>query len=424
MKMSLKFKIILNVLWVILLIDISCIVFNYSNYMSTNNAYIESLAATVANTCNLVIDGDKVAGYLENLQRDTQYYETWNRLLDYRNTNPDIVELSVINFEEDGGHYVFDTNLSEEGAFLGDVVAFDKKQEQIKEHLINCEAIDSIAYQNHTDIYIPLKTSYNISVAYVIVGISTENFRSDQLIYLLQLTGIVTGITLGFGALLIWMMHKSVINPINQMADAAANYSQKKIEVSGASPLSKIEIATGDELERLCESMKKMEHDILQSSVDLTLANWNSQHDSMTQLYNKRFYQDLVVQLKNESNVGIIYFDIDNLKAVNDNYGHDRGDETILKASRFIHKYIEDGMYGCRVGGDEFVVLFKNGSLHKVEQLVDEMRGDKEHLLQEDIKEFCCRIAIGGTVRNDEETLAEAMKRAEELMYQNKHVKR
>ncbi len=424
MRMSLKYKITLNVLLVILLIDISCIAFNYSNYVSTNNEYIESLAGTVANTCNLVIDGDKVAGYLKNLRRDTQYYETWNRLIDYRNTNPDIVKLSVINFEEDGGHYVFDTNLSEEGAFLGDVVTFDKKQEQIKAQLINCEAIDAIAYQKHTDIYIPLKTSYNIPVAYVIVGISTENFRSDQMIYLLQLTAIVTSIALGYGVLLIWIMHKSVINPINQMTNAADSYSQQRIEISGASPLSKLHISTGDELERLCESMKKMEHDILQSSVDLTLAVWNSQHDSMTQLYNKRFYKDLLGQLKNEPDVGIIYFDIDNLKAVNDNYGHDRGDEAILKASRFIHKYIEDGMYGCRVGGDEFVVLFKNGSLQKVEQLVDEMRGDKEHILEEEIKEFCCRIAIGGTVRSDEETLAEAMKRAEELMYQNKHVKR
>ncbi len=423
MKSSLKYKITLTVLLVVVLIDVGCIAFNYNNYVSVNSDYIESLAATVANTCQLVIDGDSVAGYLETGQRDTQYYETWNRLIDYRNTNPDIVKLNVINFAEDGGHYVFDTNLTEEGAYLGDVCSLDSKQEKIKNQLINCEEVDAIEYRNHTDIYIPIKSSYNIPVAYVIVGISTESFEAAQLLYLLQVTGIVTGITLGFGALLIIIIHKQVIEPINQLSFAAANYS-RTFGTDEASLLSQINIHTGDELERLCESMKKMENDILKSAVDLSLATWNSQHDSMTQLYNKRFYTEILEKWKDEPRVGIIYLDIDNLKKMNDTYGHDRGDEIILKAANFIHKYDQPGMFSSRVGGDEFVILIREGSGVKVDELVEKMRRDKEAILADEITDFCCRLAIGGTVRMSGEELAETIKRADENMYENKHVKR
>ena len=85
-------------------------------------------------------------------------------------------------------------------------------------------------------------------------------------------------------------------------------------------------IRTGDELERLCESMKKMEHDIIASSSQLAIADWNSNHDSMTQLYNKRHYKEQLKELQNDSTIGVIYFDIDNLKRMNDTFGHEKGD--------------------------------------------------------------------------------------------------
>lgn len=357
MKRPLKNKITLTVMMVVLFIDIGCIMFNYSNYVSVNREYIDSLAGTVANACKLVIDADRVADYLNTRQRDTQYYEIWNRLIDYRNTNSDIVKLSVINFEDDGGHYIFDTNLTEQGAFLGDICTLDSKQKKVYTKLISCEELESIEYSSHTDIYIPIKSSNNIPVAYVIVGISTESTQTAQLWYLIKLTAIVSIITIGFGIVLIVFMHKSVILPINKLSYAAANYSKSMGSDEKLSPLSQIHINTGDELERLCDSMKKMENDILKSSVDLALANWNSNHDSMTQLYNKRYYREMLENMKEEASVGIIYFDIDNLKKINDNYGHDLGDEMIIKAARFIHKYEKTGSFCCRVGGDEFVML-------------------------------------------------------------------
>ena len=137
-------------------------------------------------------------------------------------------------------------------------------------------------------------------------------------------------------------------------------------------------IRTGDELERLCESMKKMEHDIIASSSQLAIADWNSNHDSMTQLYNKRHYKEQLKELQNDSTIGVIYFDIDNLKRMNDTFGHEKGDAVILKAAEFIRRYLTEQASGFRIGGDEFVMLIRDCTEEKVQELVSTMRGDEK----------------------------------------------
>ncbi len=424
MKRPLKSKIILAVLLICLAIDICCVAFNYSKFVSVNNAYTTELAKTVINTCTLVIDGDRVEDYLDTRRRDTDYYIIWNKLIDYRNINKDIMKLSVVNFQENGCYYIFDTELSSDGAFLGDYRSYDAKQDAVKTELINFSMDKSLIYDTHTDIYIPIKSSYNIPVAYVVAGISTDNIQKEQWSYLLWMALIITGITVVFGIVLILFMNKRIIIPINTMTTVAVNYAKRVKEDTNTSPLQQINIETGDELERLCESLKKMEHDILVSSANLINATWNSNHDSMTQLYNKRYYRELLLQIEEEKSVGVVYLDIDNLKLMNDRYGHDQGDEVILKAAELIHQYETTGTECCRVGGDEFVMILRNTTKAAVNDLVDRMRADKNNTLSQLSKDFICRMAVGGAFRKGNEPIAETIKTAEGEMYKNKHAKR
>ena len=76
---------------------------------------------------------------------------------------------------------MYDTDLTENGAFLGDIRPYDEVQNAIKDELIACEKIEPLEYNGRSDYYIPLNSSYNIPVAYIIVGISTENVRREQL---------------------------------------------------------------------------------------------------------------------------------------------------------------------------------------------------------------------------------------------------
>lgn len=235
---------------------------------------------------------------------------------------------------------------------------------------------------------------------------------------------IVTGVVFIFGILLILYMHRNIIAPINRMTSAAVGYAKNLKEDSQTSPLQQLSIETGDELERLCESLKTMENDILISSVNLVNATWNSNHDSMTQLYNKRYYWELLPQLENEKNIGVIYMDIDNLKLMNDRCGHDQGDEVIMNAADLIHDYEIAGAECCRVGGDEFVMIIKNTTPEEVENLVVRLREDKNNVLSNLPKEFVCRLAVGGAFRQENESIGVTIKNAEQEMYKNKHAKR
>ena len=424
MKRPLKNKIILSVLFIVFAIDICCIAFNYSKFVRLNNTYTTELARTVINTCTLIIDGDRMEDYLETRKRDTDYYAIWNKLIDYRNTNKAIMKLSVVSFRENGCYYIFDTDLSDNGAFLGDLRAYDTTQKSVKDALMNFTMDKSLEYGTHTDIYVPIKSSYNIPVAYVVAGISVDSIKKEQEQYLIWLVMIVPGAAFVFGILLIFYMNRSIITPINMMTSAAVSYAKNLKEDSQTSPLQQLSIQTGDELERLCESLKTMENDILISSVNLVNATWNSNHDSMTQLYNKRYYWELLPQLENEKNIGVIYMDIDNLKLMNDRYGHDLGDEVIMNAADLIHDYEIAGAECCRVGGDEFVMIIRNTTLEEVDDLVVRLREDKNNVLSNVSKEFVCRLAVGGAFRLENESIGVTIKNAEQEMYKNKHAKR
>lgn len=424
MKRPLKNKIILSVLFIVFAIDICCIAFNYSKFVRLNNTYTTELARTVINTCTLIIDGDRMEDYLETRKRDTDYYEIWNKLIDYRNTNKGIMKLSVVSFKENGCYYIFDTDLSDNGAFLGDLRAYDTTQKSVKDALMNFTMDKSLVYGTHTDIYVPIKSSYNIPVAYVVAGISVDSIKKEQEQYLIWLVMIVTGVAFVFGILLISYMNRSIITPINRMTSAAVSYAKHLKEDSQTSPLQQLSIQTGDELERLCESLKTMENDILISSVNLVNATWDSNHDSMTQLYNKRYYWELLPQLENEKNIGVIYMDIDNLKLMNDRFGHDLGDEVIMNAADLIHDYEIAGAECCRVGGDEFVMIIRNTTPEEVDDLVVRLREDKNNVLSNASKEFVCRLAVGGAFRLENESIGVTIKNAEQEMYKNKHAKR
>ncbi len=421
MKKSLKYKIVLAIVIVACIMNVSFILVNYVNYMNVNRDYTDSLAQTVANTCRLVVDGDSVTGYLGNRRRNTAYYEVWNKLIDYKNTNENVLQISVMNFTDGGGCYVYDTDLTENGAFLGDIRPYDMIQESVKDDLIACREIEPLEYNGRSDYYIPLNSSYNIPVAYIIVGISTENVRMEQLTYLGYITLIVTATTVFFGICLIRFMQHSVLEPLNAMSIAASSYSGAVLQDGKESPISRMNITTGDELERLCESMKKMEHDIIASGAQLAIADWNSNHDSMTQLYNKRYYKEQLRELQDDSTIGVLYFDIDNLKRMNDTFGHEKGDAVILKAAEFIRGYLSERASGFRIGGDEFVMLIRDCTEEKVRELVSTMYGDERGNLSDVTAEFYCRLAIGGAFRKTGETLENTIKRADDEMYKNKH---
>ncbi len=420
MKKSLRRKISSIVLISMLVINVVSILMNYLNFISSQEKFSYSTASTVAETCSLIIDNDSLTKYIRSGCRDTDYYVTWNKLIDYRNTNEDIVELSVVNFKEDGCHYIFDTDLSENGAFLGDMKEFDARQNRIRKKLIEGDIVDSIVYTDKIDVYRPLHSSFNIPLGYVVVGISTAQAAREQHIYLLRMSLVMLFLGVVVVIYMLLFLSRNVVNPINQLAEATAGYAESVKEDDAFSKLSRLSIKTGDEIEHLCYSVQKMERDLLSSSNNLSIAMWNSNHDSMTQLYNKRYLKEYTENHADYEKVAAIYFDVDNLKKMNDICGHEAGDEVIKKTADFIRNHELEHSFSVRMGGDEFLMLLFDYSEEEIAKMVREMKADPGTKLTEPDQEVQCRIAIGYAFDDQKQELEEVIQNADKEMYKDK----
>lgn len=79
-------------------------------------------------------------------------------------------------------------------------------------------------------------------------------------------------------------------------------------------------------------------------------------YDSMTGCKTRLYFDKVAKRKYSLSNYGVIYVDIDNLKRINDEKGHDFGDEEIKRVANELLN-LKDVLDVCRVGGDEFVVF-------------------------------------------------------------------
>ncbi len=105
--------------------------------------------------------------------------------------------------------------------------------------------------------------------------------------------------------------------------------------------------------------------------------------DDLTGAGNRRFFYRAMQETMNSSNelrrpFALMLFDIDNFKIYNDAFGHEAGDEILCETVRLLRAIVRRGDHVCRIGGDEFVVIFadpegprKSGpaNLESVEQI-------------------------------------------------------
>lgn len=148
--------------------------------------------------------------------------------------------------------------------------------------------------------------------------------------------------------------------------------------------------------------------------------------DAMTKLHNRaEFERDMDrFTAKNSRKMGVVMFDLNNLKYVNDTFGHEMGDYYIINGSRVIYESFEKCGRIYRIGGDEFCCIAKNLSEEAYMERSREMelRIADFHVEGDNAPDITMAIASGyaafdSSVDND---LKETMKRADVRMYERK----
>jgi two-component system, cell cycle response regulator len=148
--------------------------------------------------------------------------------------------------------------------------------------------------------------------------------------------------------------------------------------------------------------------------------------DELTGLYNRRgFLASAMHQLKlahrHSQDVLLLFFDMDNLKGINDAFGHREGDLAIIRAADALEKTFRDSDILARFGGDEFAVLASEASISNREAIEARMDRNLEKVNAEESR-YKLSLSIG-IARFDSETtcsLGELMARADHDMYLHK----
>ena len=152
--------------------------------------------------------------------------------------------------------------------------------------------------------------------------------------------------------------------------------------------------------------------------------------DGLTGVYNRSFFDQEHMQAIANANryhipFAIIMIDVNELKAVNDYYGHERGDEMIVRVAHLLKEVCRKTDIAARIGGDEFAALMPSTTLAQAESVFQRLRNFEEHLTMlckhKDGRELLVPIRISiGVCASDEIPSDEVFKEADRRMYLDK----
>ena len=169
----------------------------------------------------------------------------------------------------------------------------------------------------------------------------------------------------------------------------------------------------------------------LELSVDRLRFLYN--RDMLTEIYNRRGLEEFFGEyhdecVRNKTGLAVIAFDMDGLKTINDNFGHNEGDYAIKAIAYGLTRSINVNEVCARAGGDEFIVLAKNYTEELAESFIKKVRTVIEQKVMLDGKEFKVEVSSGIHIEypvdadeNDAHKIFErCLKEADQQMYSEK----
>ena len=220
-----------------------------------------------------------------------------------------------------------------------------------------------------------------------------------RVIILLQTVGIF---------FMVWLTSRLGIHPVLNAVE----------RIKEDSPIPEI---GANEFRYLARTYNKM-YEVYKNSLERL--NFKASHDDLTGAYNRAGF-DLLMSSLDLTSTYLILIDVDNFKAVNDTYGHEAGDQVLIKVVKTLKGNFRSDDYVCRMGGDEFIVL----AVHATSM--------QQHLLETKITQINRELAdtqdglpatsisagiVHGSPEKDSDTL---MREADKALYETKkHGKR
>ena len=279
-------------------------------------------------------------------------------------------------------------------------------------------------------------------IGYAMVDVSMSVVRARQADQIVRLFIYMTVTIILICAVIFLIIYLSFIKPVKKITSIASSYDSEN-PAKSHDDFDKLEIKNHDELYDLTLSIKKMENDVNNKIIELTETNRRlvesqqfarkmtelANKDALTGVRNKIAYDGMVnvineeISKGNPTPFGVIMVDLNYLKNINDDYGHDSGDTALIKlcnliCATFTHSPV------FRVGGDEFVVIVRTVDYERVEKLINEFNTKIDELSHDDYllpaEKISAAIGFSRFDKKTDKCVDDVFKRADKAMYERK----
>ena len=279
-------------------------------------------------------------------------------------------------------------------------------------------------------------------ICYALVDITMATVRSKQNSSIIRLFVYLISTVVILSIIGVVVINFTLVKPVKILQGAAKSYDVNDPERTHAI-FSSLKVNVHDEFSDLADNMRNMENDINNKISELTLMNKElvqsqlearrmselANKDALTGVRNKAAYDEEVKKIderiasKEDIKFGIAMVDLNYLKSINDDYGHNSGDSALIKLCNIICAIFAHSPV-FRIGGDEFVIILKGKDYHKANKLIDEFNAKIDELNEDDelLPAEKASAAIGYSKFNpkSDTCVEDVFKRADQLMYARK----
>ena len=163
-----------------------------------------------------------------------------------------------------------------------------------------------------------------------------------------------------------------------------------------------------------------------EESKELMEIRKNYRQDALTGIGNRRELDNAFRRYSNALPViggfCIISVDMDDLKVINDNYGHLEGDAALCEVARILREVVGNRGRATRTGGDEFVVCLRANQQEVAEKYVQSIRERIEEYNESSAKPWYLHASIGYAFCRNANSILLAMEQADKNMYEDKRI--
>ncbi len=261
--------------------------------------------------------------------------------------------------------------------------------------------------------WLPLSNGMRLNVT---VPVSETEGEWQELIW--NILSVALGVLLA-SSLFTMYYTKHITKPLEELTEAAEQVDKGNYNIA-------LDYDRDDEVGRLMNTFKRLTEHMKEN---ISTLNRRAYVDALTAVRNKWAYASYIEDLqacmdsdKEQMKFAVGVFDCDDLKSINDKYGHDKGDIYLQKASHLMCRIFQHSPV-FRIGGDEFSVIFQNDAfrdrealLQEFTQAMAEVNASTENPWEQ------VRVSFGVSVYDPENdgAVIDVVRRADEHMYEHK----